>query len=118
MPARPPVHRPPGMKSKQQRMREFDKARGSSTQRGYDSVWQRLRVAFLKVNPTCTATLPSTQKVCGAAATDVDHVLSPKTHPQLRLALGNLRPRCHGCHSRRTAKDQGFANPSLRHYTF
>ncbi len=108
MPTRPPVHRPPGMKSKQQRMRDFDKARGSTTQRGYDEDWKRLRAAFLSRHPQCSS--------CKAPATDVDHVLPVRDRPDLRLAWRNFNALCHRCHSSKTARE-GFADPSRRHYT-
>jgi 5-methylcytosine-specific restriction protein A len=31
----------------------YDKRRGSSTQRGYGSRWQRARLAYLKAHPLC-----------------------------------------------------------------
>lgn len=65
--------------------------------RGYDATWYRLRDRFLKTHPLCE---------CGMVATDVDHIQSIRTHPELRLAWGNLRAMCHSCHARRTAADQ------------
>lgn len=98
MPLAPPKHRPPGQKTAAQRMQEFDKARGSTTVRGYDEPWKRLRVAFLKRHPNC--------KDCGDRATDVDHIETVRARPDRRLDWRNLRALCHSCHSRRTAIDQ------------
>jgi 5-methylcytosine-specific restriction endonuclease McrA len=44
-------------------------------------------------------------------AIDVDHLLSVRQHPELRLTWSNLRSFCHSHHSARTARDQGFARP-------
>ena len=66
--------------------------RPSSTQRGYDVKWRRIRAMFLRKYPSCVR--------CGAEATDVDHIIS--------LAKGgtnewvNLQSYCHSCHSIKT----------------
>ncbi|WP_424938673.1 HNH endonuclease [Agrobacterium pusense] len=80
-----------------------DAARPSASARGYDRQWRNLRSAFIKVNPTCST------EGCGKPATDVDHIISVKEKPELRLVWSNLRPFCHACHSRHTARTQGFA---------
>ena len=108
MPNAPPKHIPPGMKPWAQRREEFDKARGPSSQRGYDSAWRKCRALFLLKHPKCV--------VCNARAVDVDHVLSIAERPDLRLSWSNLRSMCHEHHSQRTARDQGFANPERRNY--
>lgn len=83
----------------------FRALRPKTTAQGYGGRWQRLRAAYLRAFPDCAW--------CGAEATEVDHVVS------LRDGGGNdwqnLRPLCHRCHSRRTARDQpgGFAQRSL-----
>lgn len=81
-----------------------DQRRGTSAQRGYDAAWKRCRRLFLEAYPLCST--PG----CGKGATDVDHRLTIAERPDLRLSWSNLRPFCHACHSRRTAKDQGFAH--------
>lgn len=80
-----------------------DKARPSSSARGYDSTWRKVAKAFRLAFPTCCT------EGCGKATTDVDHVKSIREAPQLRLDWSNLRAFCHGCHSRHTARTQGFA---------
>lgn len=107
MPMRPPVARMPFVKSKEQRLAELrartDAARPSAADRGYDRDWFKLRAAFLKAHPICC------RQGCGEFATDADHYLDVRTHPELRLVWQNLRPYCHAHHSARTARDQGFA---------
>jgi 5-methylcytosine-specific restriction protein A len=98
MPTRPPIHRSPGWISPQQRDRE----RGTRQQRGYDAAWQRVRLVVLAAEPLC--------RFCDAAgriepATEVDHIDGNSRNND----RANLRPLCKPCHSRRTARDQGFA---------
>lgn len=82
------VHRPPG----DERQRNAEKARV------YDADWKRLRMVMLARFPVCS---------CGKKATDVDHIQSWRSRPDLRLDPENLRTLCHSCHSKRTARDQG-----------
>lgn len=107
MPYAPPRHVPPGVLHAKERRDRFDKERGPSSQRGYDAAWKKCRALFLLKHARCE---------CGARAVDVDHVKSVSERPDLRLSWSNLRPMCHSCHSRRTARDQGFANPERRMY--
>ena len=86
-------------------MAVLDQHRPSATARGYDADWQRLRALYLKRHPLCS------EPDCYRTATDVDHLLSVRQHPELRLAWSNLRSFCHPHHSARTARDQGFARP-------
>ena len=106
MPKRSPRHRPPGQRvfaTIAERQAYYDAQRPSSTARGYDGEWRRLRAAFLVAHPLCCVV------GCGKPATDADHIADVRRHPDLRLAWSNLRPYCHPHHSQRTARDQGFA---------
>jgi 5-methylcytosine-specific restriction enzyme A len=107
MPTRPPQHRPPWYKPRdeqeQQRKREHDRARPNANARGYDADWRKLRAAFIKQNPMC-------QRVgCTAPSIDADHIESIADRPDLRLTCSNLRALCRSHHSSRTAREQGFA---------
>jgi 5-methylcytosine-specific restriction protein A len=105
VPLKPPTHRPPGLPSREEREARrkaaLDQRRPSAAARGYDRAWQRCRRLFLEKNPTCA--------MCGAKATEVDHVISVRERPDLRLSWSNLRAMDARCHSRRTALEQGFA---------
>ncbi|WP_371135892.1 HNH endonuclease [Reyranella sp.] len=79
----------------------IDQHRPSPARRGYDAAWRRCSKAYLLVHPICTR--------CPDPATEVDHKVSPRERPDLRLSWSNLRGLCKSCHSRRTALDQGFA---------
>lgn len=71
--------------------------RPSAAARGYDQHWRRIRAAFLRRHPICSA--------CGASATEVDHIVPIArggTH-----AWSNLQPFCKSCHSRKTAHHDG-----------
>jgi 5-methylcytosine-specific restriction protein A len=108
MPFRPPLHRAPGWKPWSERSKDYDLARGSSTARGYDGAWRKLRSAFLAEHPICC------ERGCSEPATDVDHKLSIADRPDLRLTWSNLRAYCHPHHSARTATEQGFAQRGRR----
>ena len=104
MPTQPPTFRPPwySQRSEAERKQAFDKRRGSSSQRGYDWRWRKLRAVVLAEEPLC--------RFCGeqgfvVSAEEVDHIDGNSRNN----ARDNLRPLCRGCHSARTARDQGFA---------
>ena len=62
-----------------------------------DKRWQQLRQRQLLVEPWCA--------VCGARATDVDHIKPHRGDLRLFLDEGNLQSLCHSCHSKKTAKE-------------
>jgi 5-methylcytosine-specific restriction protein A len=74
VPPRPPIHRPPWLKPREQLERErkaiLDRKRPNSGQRGYDRAWQGLRARFIVVHPFCCA--PG----CTKPTHDVDHVIA------------------------------------------
>ena len=93
------------------RKRELDAKRGTSTHRGYDAVWRRLRTMHLAREPLC--------RFCSAmgrtiAASVVDHIQSIADAPALRLEPSNLRSLCKRCHDSHTAHTQGFAKNSTK----
>ena len=66
----------------------------------WNTAWRQLRAVMLAAQPVCA---------CGARSTEVDHVESIRTRPDRALDPTNLVARCKSCHSRRTAREQGFA---------
>lgn len=66
--------------------------RGSAHARGYDRRWQKLRLMVLRAQPACV--------VCGAPATDVDHIIAKRAGG--KDSLENLQPLCGACHRRKT----------------
>ncbi|MFC4169617.1 HNH endonuclease signature motif containing protein [Teichococcus aestuarii] len=108
MPIDPPTHRPSWLPRKAT-AREYDRARGSARQRGYDAQWERLRAEVLRERPCCEA--PG----CGSRERlNVDHIVSVRLAPERRLDRTNLRVLCQPCHSARTARDQGFGRSGGR----
>ena len=85
--------------------RQYDQYRGTPAQRGYGYKWRKYREQLLAEHPIC--------EVCGRPATDVDHriaVMGPAD--PLFWEPANHQALCHGCHSQKTAAENGgFGNP-------
>lgn len=96
MPSRPPVHRAPFWRPPDVVKREHDKQRGTSTARGYDGQWRKLRDTFMAQHPNCQ------QIGCRSPAAEVHHRLSVRVRPDLRLSWGNLQSVCRSCHRKLT----------------
>jgi len=110
MPTKPPTFRPSGVNiwaSERQRKAAQDKTRPSPSARGYDAQWRKLRDQFAAAHPICA--VPG----CGQPTHDVDHVISVRDRPDLRLCWANLRALCKPHHSERTAREQGFARRTM-----
>ncbi len=107
------------------RQQSYDEARGSSSSRGYGAAHRRWRKQVLAEWPIC-ATLyqPDGSPVwdatraeldspapgwrrCWKPSTDADHLITREDRPDLALDLSNGRGRCHTCHSRKTAMEDG-----------
>lgn len=108
MPTIPPAFRPAGYRTPQVRKREADHRRGSSTQRGYDRDWERLRIEFLALHPYCECDVHKGEDE-RVLSNVVDHIISIRERPDLRLEWSNLRAMTKPCHDRHTAHTQGFA---------
>lgn len=94
MPNRIPSHRPNRLPDHM--------ARGSSSKRGYDRTWQKLRAWFLASNPLC---VHCQQAGILTVAHHVDHI-QPITQGGARLDQANLQALCAGCHSRKTRRER------------
>lgn len=79
--------------------READRKRGTSSERGYDYAWSKIREAYLAKHPFC-----EDPEGCIAASTDVHH--RDGSGPRGDNSDANLEALCHEHHSRRTAQDQ------------
>jgi 5-methylcytosine-specific restriction protein A len=83
--------------------------RGSAASRGYDSKWQRERLAYLKQNPICVECKKAGHVVPSKV---VDHIVPHKGDQKLFWNRRNWQALCKTCHDRKTAReDGGFANP-------
>lgn len=103
MPKRPPSFRLAGAPTREATNRDHDRQRGTSTQRGYDSVWRRLRIMQLAEFPLCAFHLKRGEVV---AATVVDHIESVRDRPDLRLVQSNLQSLCAHCHDSVRQREQ------------
>lgn len=89
-------------------IRQYDRYRGSSYERGYNSEWRAYRVWYLQEHPICVEC-----KRAGIleASTVVDHIIPHKGDQELFWRPSNHQALCTSCHSRKTAKeDGGFGN--------
>ena len=103
MPNRPPTHRPHGAPSKQERQREHDQRRGSSTERGYGYDWQKLRRLKLMSDPLCES---CRERGRATLAEEVHHVIRIREQPHLRLDWSNLESLCERCHAAKSAAER------------
>lgn len=88
--------------AERKRKAALDAARPKSGERGYDADWRAVRRQYLAAHPDCQ------HEGCTAPATEVDHIQSVASRPDLRLHWSNLRGFCKHHHSQRTARDQSF----------
>jgi len=93
---------------KRELQRGQDKARGSSTQRGYDRRWRKARTRYLKEHPLCAECV---KEGWVTVATVVDHIIPAKGSANLFWDENNWQPLCKFHHDRKTAREDGaFGN--------
>lgn len=96
--------------------RPYDDRRGSSSQRGYDGPWRRLRlVALRRDNYLCLECLKTGRPT---PAEEVHHIVGIDIAPELRLDLENLASVCGPCHKLLTAQEQGIFGRKAINKTF
>lgn len=83
----------------------YTKSRQSSSKM-YGRRWQKVRLMVLHSNPLCVHCKQAGRLT---PASQVDHIRTIKDYPEGQYEIENMRALCHSCHSRRTAKDHGFA---------
>lgn len=81
-----------------------DQQRGSASERGYTSRWQRARRTYLRSHPLC---VHCQQQGCLVPATVVDHVIPHKGDWQLFWDEANWQSLCKPCHDVKTATEDG-----------
>ncbi len=81
--------------------KQADAQRGSSTERGYGSDWEVVRLVVLRRDLyTCKI-----QTHCrGARATEVDHIRPIGEYPEGRLLMSNLQAACKSCNAAKGAR--------------
>ena len=102
MPIKPPVHRPPGVRSAAEVKRALDRQRPSASARGYSARWRRARLAFLARHPLCASCQAQERLV---PATVVDHVVPHRGDQTLFWQESNWAPACKRCHDAKTARE-------------
>jgi len=88
--------------------RAYDERRGSAASRGYDALWRRLRVQFLRQNPLCQCDDCAEGAIRMTLAEVVDHIIPIEERPDLRLDWSNLRAMSKRCHDRHTGRTRGY----------
>ena len=90
----------------QQHMRQEwtrrERHRGSSTARGYDKDWRKVRLQALERDGYLCVVCQAQGKV--TLAGEVDHVV-PLARGGARLAIENMQALCEGCHAEKTATE-------------
>nr|WP_250152317.1 HNH endonuclease [Ancylobacter radicis] len=76
------------------RKKRAEDRRPSARERGYDSKWDKERVAYLKANPACV------HPGCRAASTVVDHIIPHRGDRKLFWSRSNWQALCATHHSR------------------
>ena len=102
MPSKPPVHRPPGVRSAAGVKAELDRQRPSAARRGYGPRWRRVRAAFLAQHPLCAACRAQGRVV---PATVVDHIVPHRGDQTLFWDEANWAALCKPCHDSKTAHE-------------
>lgn len=89
---------------KKEKQKQQDEQRGSAASRGYDSRWQKARLAYLREHPLCVQCHKEGRVV---AASVVDHIIPHKGDKQLFWSKNNWQALCKHCHDVKTAKEDG-----------
>lgn len=105
MPVRPATMKPSMLRTARSRV-AVEPRKLSTTERGYDGTWRKLRALFIAEHPLCVECEREGRIV---PATQVDHIMALSTHPQLRLEWDNLQSLCTTHHGRKTVREQAQA---------
>ena len=95
--------------------KQHDKKRKSSTQRGYDTRWQKARRMYLNQHPLCLACQKEHRTT---TATVVDHIKPHRGNQHLFWDVSNWQPLCKQCHDKKTMNErsQTKSKPQQYHY--
>lgn len=91
-------------KHTKQNQQQSDARRGSSSERGYNRVWQKARATFLARSPLC---VECDKDGLVRAATIVDHIIPHKGDQDLFWDTSNWQSLCKTHHDRKTATEDG-----------
>jgi 5-methylcytosine-specific restriction enzyme A len=77
--------------------------------RGYDKDWRMVRASVLAAEPWCRM---CAERGIQTQAKLVDHIVTVRERPDLRLNRANLQPLCWPCHNGKTIRhDGGLGRP-------
>lgn len=92
------------------RVKQFDQARGSARDRGYDRDWERARLEYLKsVDGICEE---HQRRGYLVPAVLVDHMVPVREAPDRRLDKTNFDALCRNCHDGWKRKLEAYARRS------
>jgi len=95
-----------------QTRQQYDRERGTSTERGYDARWRRYRKSYLAKHPLCEYCLDKTPPIITPAKV-VDHIIPHRGDYDLFWDENNWKSSCKECHDIKTAREDGaFGNPT------
>jgi len=83
--------------------KEYDRHRGSSNERGYDSKWRRARLVYLAANPLCV------QCRCDGVvhpASVIDHIVPHRGDRELFNDQSNWQSLCKRHHDEKTRRGE------------
>ena len=80
----------------------------SSVDRGYDSIWNKLRTIHIAKEPLC--------RLCEQPGQEVDHII-PLDQGGERLNENNLQTLCRRCHAIKTHRDKRKYNKEQKEST-
>jgi 5-methylcytosine-specific restriction enzyme A len=83
--------------------RFYDRQRGSSVDRGYDSAWER--IAEQRRHLDCYLCQACIAEGLVTASSIVDHIIPLHVRPDWRLEINNTQVLCHPCHTRKSSDD-------------
>ena len=83
--------------------RMYDRNRGSTTERGYDSDWER--VAEHRRQLDCGLCQACLTEGLVTASSIVDHIIPLHVRADWRLEIGNTQVLCFDCHTVKTSED-------------
>lgn len=88
-------------KHQQERVRRYDKARGTAAERGYDERWRSARVDYLRRNSLCVICKMNRRMT---PATVVDHIKPHRGDMKLFWNVDNWQSLCTFHHNAKTAR--------------
>lgn len=90
---------------------QYDRERGTPSERGYTYRWQKASKLFLIDHPLCAICLRKDPLVVRAAEV-VDHIIPHKGDYELFWDESNWQSACKECHDIKTSKEDGaFGHP-------